>query len=262
MKTQTIIALLTDFGIEDGYVASMKAVIISRVPNCQIIDISHSVEPQNIDQAAYLLWSSFRYFPKNTTFICVVDPGVGTDRKIICLESERYRFLAPDNGVLKYVLGSLKKQKIVSVHNSKYFLSKLSTTFQGRDIFAPVAAHLANGLVIKNLGPSTTPLFHAERFVEVLSIAHEQYQGKIINIDRFGNIVTNYFLSTYPKGKMLLSVGRKTISEFSKTYADGTGKKPFMIIGSSELLEISVRNGNAAKLLNTKLNQKISLKIE
>ncbi|MDI6766688.1 MAG: SAM-dependent chlorinase/fluorinase [Bacteroidota bacterium] len=262
MRTQSLISLLTDFGSMDGYVASMKGVIISRVPNCKIIDISHAVEPQNIDQAAYLLWSSFRYFPKNTIFVCVVDPGVGTSRKIICAEADGYKFLAPDNGLLKFVFGTLKKMKIVSVQNRKYFLPKISNTFNGRDIFAPVAVHLAKGLPIKNLGPTTTPLFHAERFVEILPIAHEQYEGKIIHIDRFGNIVTNYFFSNHPKDRMQLVVGRETINDFSDTYTGKTGRKPFMIRGSSELLEVSVRNGNASKLLNVKLNQKIRLRIE
>jgi len=261
MKTHPVIALLTDFGVEDGYVASMKAVILSNSPNCRIIDVSHSVQPQNIDQAAYLLWSSYKYFPNRTIFVSVVDPGVGTDRKIICVESEGYRFLAPDNGILKFILGSLRKPKIISVNNSNYFLTSVSSTFHGRDVFAPVAAHLANGVPIKEFGPETTPLFHAERFVEVLLLSKEKYQGKVINIDRFGNIVTNFLIKLQPAGKLRLKIGRKAINEVEDNYASAISKKPFMIVGSTKLLEVAVKNGSAYDVLHPKINQEIILNV-
>jgi S-adenosylmethionine hydrolase len=262
MKTNPVIALLTDFGVEDGYVASMKAVILSRAPNCRIIDVSHSVQPQNIDQAAFLLWSSYKYFPTNTIFICVVDPGVGTDRKIICAEGEGYKFLAPDNGILKFILGSIKKMKIYSVNNSKYFLTDVSSTFHGRDIFAPAAAHIINGLELKKLGPQTTPLFHAEHFVEILPIPHERYHGKIINIDRYGNIITNFLFKDKPSGTLHLKVAHKTINEFEDNYAKANSKNPFMIIGSAKLLEVAVKNGSASSILHPNINQEIILDID
>lgn len=262
MKTNPVIALLTDFGVEDGYVASMKAVILSRAPNCRIIDVSHSVQPQNIDQAAFLLWSSYKYFPMNTIFICIVDPGVGTDRKIICAEGESYKFLAPDNGILKFILSSIKKMKIHSVNNSRYFLTDISSTFHGRDVFAPVAAHIVNGLEINKLGPQTTPLFHAEHFVEILPISKERYRGKIINIDRYGNIITNFLLKDKPSSALHLKVAQKTINELEDNYANANSKNPFMIIGSAKLLEVAVKNGSASRILHPNINQEIILDID
>jgi S-adenosylmethionine hydrolase len=262
MKKNPVIALLTDFGVEDGYVASMKAVILSRAPNCRIIDVSHSVQPQNIDQASYLLWSSYKYFPKDTIFVCVVDPGVGTNRKVICVEGDGYKFLSPDNGILKYILGSVKKPIIVSVSNADYFLTYVSSTFHGRDIFAPVAAYLANGLALKYLGPETTPLFHAENFVEILPIPNERYRGKIINIDRFGNIISNFLFKAKPSRKLHLKIGQKTFTELEDNYANAISKKPFIILGSTKLLEVAVKNGSASLILHPMINQEIMLVVD
>lgn len=261
MKKRQVIALLTDFSLDDVYVASMKGVILSLAPDVQIIDITHSAKPRSIDQAAYLLWSCFNYFPQNTIFVCVVDPEVGTSRKIICAESDGYKFLAPDNGILKFVLGSIKKIKSVFVVDQKYFLPKISNTFHGRDIFAPVAAHLANGVPIRILGPKTTPL-HAEYFIEVPTKLEIEVQGKIIHIDHFGNIVTNYLCKNNVPDKLRLRIGKRVIKGVSETYADAKTNKPFIILGSSSLLEVSIKNGNAAKIVGSKINDPIKLIFE
>ncbi len=261
MKNQKVIALLTDFGLNDAYVASMKGVIHSIADGVQVIDITHSIEPQNIDQAAYVLWSTYKYFPEGTIFICVVDPGVGAARKIICAEGNSYVFLAPDNGILKFILGSCKISRIRVVNNQQYFQPEVSPTFHGRDIFSPVAAHITNGIKLDKLGPQTTPLFHAEHFIEVPLKPNEEYVGKIIHVDHFGNIVTNLHIKSKVVNKMNLILGKNAIKEFSKTYSDDKSKKPFLIIGSTGLLEIAIKNNSASKLLKPTLNQSVRLVI-
>src|SRR5436309_2839499 len=131
-----MIALLTDFGTRDGYVAAMKAVIYSICPNAAIVDISHDITPQQIDEAKFVLWTAYRYFPPKTIFVCVVDPGVGTERKIIAVKMKQHIFLFPDNGLLDMVLAECEIKKAVEITNEKYFLKTISRTFNGRDIFS------------------------------------------------------------------------------------------------------------------------------
>jgi len=148
----SILTLLTDFGTEDAYVGMMKGVILSINPQAVIIDITHQIDPQDLIQAAYIIKSSYRYFPEGTVHLLVVDPGVGSDRAIVALEMMGHIFLAPDNGVLTLLMDEGETDSIVSVENTRYFLESVSRTFHGRDIFAPVGAHLCRGLDIKNLG--------------------------------------------------------------------------------------------------------------
>jgi S-adenosylmethionine hydrolase len=261
MKRSSVIALLTDFGTMDAYVASMHGVILSIAQNAKIIDISHSIEPQNIDEAAYILWTSFRYFPKHTTFLCVVDPGVGSNRNIICVETQDYRFIAPDNGLLKYVLDFVHRPKIIAVKNQEYFLPHVSSTFHGRDIFAPIAAHLANGLSPSKLGPRTTPLFHAEQFVEVDTSFNDVYYGSVIHIDYFGNIITNYLVRENKNKILRLSLGKKTIHKKYASYSDAPMRTPFQIVGSSGLLELVVKNGKATNYIKAPIKSRIKLTV-
>jgi S-adenosylmethionine hydrolase len=260
MKKNPIIALLTDFGYVDGYVGSMKAVILKILPHANIIDISHQIPPQNIDAAAYVLWSSYKYFPKGTIFISVVDPGVGTERKILGLKTKNYFFLAPDNGLLKYILSSEQSSTVISVTNKKYFLPQLSSIFHGRDIFAPVAAHLAQGLPFSALGKKTIPATRAEDFVEVRKKG--KYRGKVIHIDRFGNIITNFKQEVRHPAKLTLTIGNKVLKHWYSTYHEAKSNIPFVIKGSSGLLEISIKNGNASSLLMPTQSQSMRLDLE
>jgi S-adenosylmethionine hydrolase len=262
MKRFPVIALLTDFGIGDSYVAAMKAVILSRAPNVSIVDISHDVMPHNIDQAAFMLWSVYKYFPKKTIFVCVVDPGVGSDRNIICLQTNDYFFLAPDNGLLKYIISALKSYKIFSINSSKYSLYNLSSTFHGRDIFAPIATALANKTSPSKLGSKTKLDYEAEEFIEIVPDNCRRLTGKIVHIDHFGNIVTNFLIKKTVPLDMEIQIGHNTIREFSRTYSEAQTSQPFMIVGSSSLLEISVKNGNANKIFKAKINHKINLSIK
>lgn len=260
MKESPIIALLTDFGLGTPYVAAMKGQILSVYPRAIITDISHSVAPFNINEAAYILWSACRNFPKGTIFVVVVDPGVGGSRKILLAESSRYKFIAPDNGVLRFVQNTLPIVRIREVRNRAYFNESVSPTFHGRDIFAPVAAHIAKGLPSGRVGPLIKQPDGGRGSIFRLSSKPGHYQGEIIYIDAFGNIITNALLKKKPPA-LKVKVGKFTIGRYFDTYIKASEAVPFILTGSSQLLEVSVKNGSAAGLLHAKLNQKIMIQV-
>jgi len=240
-----MIALLTDFGTRDGYVAAMKAVIKTICPNTDIIDISHDISPQNIAEAKFVLWTTCRYFPSKTIFVCVVDPGVGTNRKIIAVKTKDQVFIGPDNGVLNMVLTEHEIKRAVEVTNKKYFLQNISNTFHGRDIFSPVAAHLANGKKFSSLGPFIT-LKKPERIFVHIS-GNGEYNGNIIYIDRFGNLVTNF--RTEKIGSAELKIKDIDV-RLKTTYGEVNEGEIVAYPGSSGVIEIAVRNGNAQQMIN------------
>jgi len=260
MKRSPIIALLTDFGLGTPYVAAMKGQILSVYPRAIITDISHSVAPFNINEAAYILWSVCRNFPDGTIFVVVIDPGVGGSRKILLAESSRYKFIAPDNGVLRFVQKTLPLIRVREVNNDVYFNKPVSPTFHGRDIFAPVAAHLAKGLNPGRIGPLVRQPEYGMTSIFRLSAKPGKYQGEIIHIDAFGNVITNALLRKRPPA-MRIKIGKFTIGRYFETYVKAPESVPFMLTGSSQLLEISVKNGSAAGLLRAKLNQKITIQV-
>ncbi len=152
-----VIALLTDFGLADGDVGVMKGVIAGITPDAAIIDITHDVDPQNISSGAWILASAYRYFPKNTVFVCVVDPGVGSPRRAIAVHAGDWFFVGPDNGLFSYILAEQAMQAVVNLSNPAYQLPQVSATFHGRDIFAPAGAYLARGITLFELGPQIDP---------------------------------------------------------------------------------------------------------
>ncbi len=259
MRARPVIALLTDFGLLDQYVAAMKAVIAELSPRTRVIDISHSVSPQNAAQASYLLWSCYTYFPKGTIFVCVVDPGVGTARKILCLEASGYRFLAPDNGTLRLILDEAESAKITTVENRRFFRLPVSRTFHGRDVFAPVAAHLANGVRPSALGRLSAPSGEGEALVRVRAKPRRRYRGKILHIDHFGNLITNFLLMSDLRPPFRLRIGARTLGRIALTYAGAGGKGPFALVGSAGLLEVSVNKRSAARLLRARIGQDLLL---
>ena len=264
----SIITLLTDFGTEDAYVGVMKGVILSINPSALIIDVSHAVDSQDLTQAAYLIKSFYRYFPKGTIHVVVVDPGVGGDRAIVAFELESQVFLAPDNGVLTLLLDEKNIDAIVRVENPHYFLDTISHTFHGRDIFAPVASHLSKGIHINQLGPALNPkdLFRLSISTPHLSQKNELI-GTIISIDRFGNCISNItenrlkeFIRTSPEKTLEIKVGKTVIKSLSKNYAVAAPGDPIAVVGSFGFLEIAVNCGNASRRLNISKNDTITLK--
>jgi S-adenosylmethionine hydrolase len=261
MRSNTI-ALLTDFGTKDGYVGVMKAVMKNINSRVDVIDISHDIAPQNVNEAAFVLWNSYRYFPHDTVFVIVIDPGVGSRRRILCVRTNDYMFLAPDNGVLRYVVGELHIRKVVEVTNTEYFLPQVSTTFHGRDIFAPVAAHVARGLRISLLGKAVSNYGAGESLVKV-DPEGGKFSGKIIHIDRFGNLITNVKMPSrgISRHAPTIKIGKVKIHGLAGSYSEGKEGSPIALIGGSGLLEIAVKNGSAGEQLKLSIGDEVVLSV-
>ncbi|MEW6095616.1 MAG: SAM-dependent chlorinase/fluorinase [bacterium] len=245
-----IITLITDFGIQDNYVGIIKGVIYSINQDVEIIDITHLVNSYDLREANFILKSSFKYFPKGTIHVVVVDPGVGSEREIILMQTKNYYFLAPNNGILDFAFDKLEDIKIVEVTNKKYFLDEISSTFHGRDIFAPVAAYLSLGKQIEEFGhkiskiktlpPEFKPKFDKDKIV-----------GEIIYIDHFGNLITNIVKEefTFEDSQVSIEVAGKQIKGISQTYSQLQPAQLLALWDSSNHLEIAANLANAQQLL-------------
>ncbi|HSB05492.1 MAG TPA: SAM-dependent chlorinase/fluorinase, partial [Thermodesulfobacteriota bacterium] len=256
-----IITLLTDFGTKDHYVASMKGVILGINPRCTLIDISHQVSAQDIREGAYLLASAFASFPKGTIHLSVVDPGVGGPRKPILIVTSNDFFVGPDNGIFTLALLREKVEKVVALTRGKYFLSRVSSTFHGRDVFAPVAAHLSSGVHPEAFGNEigSWESFSISRPEEKT----KELVGEILHIDSFGNLISNIdeetFLSFTRSRAFLIRVGRQTIQGLKQGYWEGKKDEAMALIGSGGFLEISLREGSAWKKLKVKRGDRIKI---
>jgi hypothetical protein len=242
-----LITLLTDFGLEDPYVGIMKGVIQTRLPGALCVDLTHQVPPQNVAVAAYHLESAYRYFPPRTVHCCVVDPGVGSGRSVLAVSFEDFLFLAPDNGVLSRVLSREGARKMVRVENTGFFLKRVSRTFHGRDIFAPVAAALASGVPLEELGPETGNMKRVEP-PRPRKLRGEVIEGEVAARDRFGNLVTNIPGSLLPKDPEI-RIMKRVIPGLSSSYAERGPGELLGVIGSTGYLEISINRGDAAASL-------------
>ena len=247
------ITLLTDFGVEDEYVGIMKGVILSVNPAAVIVDISHHIDPQDVIQAAYTIKYAYKYFSKGSIHIIVVDPGVGSDRAILAVKMMGYVFLAPDNGVLSFVMDEAEVDSIVRIDNTSYFLDPVSRTFHGRDIFAPVGAHISMGVEIKELGAPIDRKELVRLDVQKPRISGEgELVGTIVSIDRFGNLITNIEFESIdkfckPNRELQIIIGKSRITGLSKSYESVNSQSPLAIIGSRGYLEIAVNQGSASR---------------
>ncbi|MEW6034804.1 MAG: SAM-dependent chlorinase/fluorinase [Chloroflexota bacterium] len=275
-----IITLTTDFGLQDAYVASMKGAILTVNSKATIVDISHSIEPQNISQAAFVIAAACPYFPPDTVHVVVVDPGVGSNRQAVVVKTPVAFFVAPDNGVLTYAITRALEDahfvtrgitlddatqievgevvEAVSATNRRFWHQAVSPTFHGRDIFAPVAAHLSLGTPFTEFGDKMkslcifpTPYVH--------SLPDGTLLGTVIHIDRFGNLVTNIRVSELPKGDIAIQAGKHSIAGLSQYYAEGDGL--LATIGSNNYLEVAVRNGSAQAYLNARIGDEVRVKV-
>lgn len=257
-----IITLTTDFGLADPYVAEIKAVILGINPSVKIVDVSHQVEKFNIRMGAYILASAAPYFPKNTIHVAVVDPGVGTKRKPILIETENGFFVGPDNGVLALAAEKHGIRHIYEIANPKYMLPKVSTTFHGRDIFAPAAAHLSKGVPPSEFGPEIRRIVKPQ-FAKIFRKG-SMLVGEIIHVDSFGNIITNITAKELEllgiRERLNIKIGETMWTlKLCKAYAEVEAKKPLAIIGSHDFLEISVNRGSAAEMFKAKAGDKVTL---
>lgn len=255
-----LITLLTDYGLRDIYVGVVRGVILGIAPHAKIVDLSHEVAPQAVAEAAFLLDAAAPYFPWGTIHVCVVDPGVGTERRIICARTARATYLAPDNGLLARVLERDPPAHLVSVENPAYFLPKVSTTFHGRDIFAPVAAHIANGLDPRALGPEVHEL-QPLPMPRPREVAPGVLAGEVIHVDRFGNVVTNVG-EPFARRVQSATLGTTRIDgPVCRAYGDRDEGEPLLIFGSSGFLEVSINGGDAAKSFSVRRGDPITVEL-
>lgn len=249
MKPSGIITLTTDFGLSDPYVAMMKGVILSINPSATLVDVTHQIGTGSVSQAALLVRETFLYFPEGTVHLAVVDPGVGSRRRLIALEAAAHFFVGPDNGLFWPVVRDFEGAKAVHLTESHFFLPSITQTFHGREIFAPVAARLSLGLSLESLGPTVRDLIKLA--IPQPYIEEGVLLGQIIRVDNFGNLITNissreltnFLESSSPR----IETGKLVIRNLSRIYADCEEGEPLALINSSGLMEIAVNLGRASE---------------
>src|SRR5436189_3998121 len=267
MAHRPIVTLTTDFGLNDHFVGTMKGVILKIVPNAEIVDICHSVQAFDILDGALALAPAYSYFPTRTVLLVVIDPGVGSARRPILVSSDKYNFVAPDNGVLSLMYGREERLNVRHITSEHYFLQPLSNTFHGRDIFAPVAAYLAKGVDQEKFGPEITDFvrFNAPR---PKAVDATTLRGIVLKVDRFGNLVTNITpqdapaLLQTPAPGFKIVVGEREVTAFQTNYADGAPNELFAILGSMGYLEIAANRAAAAQLATAGKGTEVSLILE
>jgi S-adenosylmethionine hydrolase len=257
-----IITLTTDFGLKDPYVAEIKAVILNACPAATVVDVSHEIEKFNIRMGAYVLASASPYFPRGTIHVAVVDPGVGTKRKPILIQTKQACFVGPDNGILILAARNKGIEHVYELTNHDLMLPRISDTFHGRDVFAPAAAHLANGTPPADFGPQSGKIVTPD-FTKVTKKKNALI-GEVLYIDSFGNIITNVdhkkLTSIKIHKTVTVKLGKKRLTvKLCRSYAEARAQKPLAIIGSHNFLEIAINQGNASKTLNANVGEKVAL---
>lgn len=258
MPPQAIITLTSDFGLADAYVAAMKGVILSLNPNAVIVDVSHAIRPQRVEQAAFLVEAARPYFPADAIHVAVVDPGVGTERRGLALQTPLGVFVGPDNGVLSPALPEEVRRATgegggrvplpegttgVELTNPRYHRLPVSDTFHGRDVFAPVAAHISLGVALPELGEAVEEAFVLPPF-RALRRPDGSLAGRVVHVDVFGNLITDVRGEDLPPGEITVEVRGRPIKGLRRTYAKGMGL--IALVGSSGYLEVALPGGSAA----------------
>lgn len=258
-----IITLTTDFGLQDHYVSAIKAVIIGIAPDVRLVDVSHTIPPQDIMAGAWVTRNAAFLFPPETVHLVVVDPGVGTDRNPIVLKIGDQYFVGPDNGIFSLLYDEFKFEAY-KLNKPDFWRKERSRTFHGRDIFAPVAAHISNGVPLKELGDPITDLVTYHWAVPLGD--KDGLQGWVIHIDQFGNLITNIseklLEDTAGRRKVKIYVGNTIIDHLVNTFGDVEPGEPVAFIGSSGMLEVAINKGNAAKMLSVDKGAQISLVLQ
>ncbi|MFN2530493.1 MAG: S-adenosyl-l-methionine hydroxide adenosyltransferase family protein [Pyrinomonadaceae bacterium] len=255
-----IITLLTDFGVTDHFVASVKGVILSTNPRSHLVDITHDIPSQDIEAAAFTLLAVYKSFPTGTIHLAVVDPGVGSSRRAIAVRTRDQYFVGPDNGIFSYIYETEPAHTTVHVTNETFFNHPVSTTFHGRDIFGPVAAALSKGVSLDSFGPVVTDEMRLSSF-QPQRRTTGALEGRILHIDRFGNCITNVTREALGNlSRYAVVINETRITSLRAFYSDElVNGKLFAVWGSAGFLEICVRNASAAELLNAKCGQAITI---
>jgi S-adenosyl-L-methionine hydrolase (adenosine-forming) len=253
MATSPLIALLTDFGLEDGYPGIMKGVMLGIAPQAQFVDITHLIPAQDIAAGAWILHTAWRYFAVGTIFLCVVDPGVGTARRPIALRSAGRFFVGPDNGLFGYVLNEGGPISAVALDRPELHLPNPSSTFHGRDLFAPCAAYLATGMSLALLGSPVDLGTLIGNSTPPPTVQGGILYGVVIHCDHFGNVITNFGAdlakAILAAPDSIVTIGGTAIMGRAATYAAGSSETPFLVTDSSGYLAIAIRGASAATRL-------------
>jgi hypothetical protein len=283
MNRSSIISLTTDFGTADGYVGTMKGVMLDITSDTHIVDITHEIAPQDIRETAYVLYTAYRFFPSQTVHLVVVDPGVGSARRPIAVRSSHGTFVGPDNGVFSYIMAQETVEATVELADSRYRLSQVSKTFHGRDIFSPAAAHLAAGVPIAELGPTVTDPITLP--LPCLEIEPRRINGEVLHTDHFGNVITSIGRLLWREDELSLRpafrpqseeqvrlqaddvsilIGRspeeRRIQGLRHTYADVERGEILALVGSEGHVEIAVREGSGAERLGLKPGDPVEMR--
>ncbi len=263
--SRPIVTLTTDFGSNDHLVGAMKGIILKVNPEVQIIDISHKVIPYDILDAALTIGQAYRYFPLKAVHIVVVDPGVGTQRRPLLVSGEQHYFVAPDNGVLSMVYEKEERLTVRHVTAEHYFISPVSNTFHGRDIFAPVAAWLTKNGAAASFGEEVSDFVRFS--LPKPKSANGVVKGVVLKVDNFGNAVTNLAAEDVPQllsanTQFKITAGSKPVTKFAQTYSQGEPGEAFALIGSSGFLEISMNRASAARTLGLQRGAEVTVEIE
>lgn len=246
--------MISDFGASDPYVASMKGVILSKAPGLQIIDVTHQIPPQDVRAAAFYLMAAMPFMPKRTLFMTVVDPTVGTGRGMLWARTKNYQFVAPDNGIISWVEECERLESVRFINNPDLFMPRISSTFYGRDIMAPMAAAIAKGLPENKIGPELEshrkfPFPHPEK-------TGNRVMGRVIAVDHFGNAITN-ISQRHLNARSIFTVSDKIIKGLRLTYASVAEGEPLALIGSFGFLEFAVRNGSFSRDFGVKAGAEV-----
>lgn len=255
-----LISLTTDFGLSDAYAGVMKGVILSINPEAQIVDLTHGILPRQIEQAAFVLHANYPFFPDDTIHVAVVDPGVGTQREALGVRTSKAIFIAPDNGVLKYIFDAHPDAEVYKLNQSGYWLHPASQTFHGRDIFAPVAGHVSRGVALSEMGVRFES-FDRGRVIHP-EIRQDEIIGAILYFDHFGNAVTNLDRSLL-RGVSVraICVNDLKVDGVQHTYADVPPGEPVACIGSAGTLEIGVNQGSARVQCGLQAGNRVAVRV-
>jgi len=267
LRRRPIVTLTTDFGLNDHFVGTIKGVILGIAPEAEIVDICHTVQAFDILDGALALAHSYSYFPSGTVHLVIVDPGVGSTRRPIVASSEEHNFVAPDNGVLSLMYAREERLSVRHITADHYFLQPVSSTFHGRDIFAPVAAYMAKGVHQEKFGDEITDFvrFNAPK---PKAVDAKTLRGVVLRADRFGNLVTNFTPEDVPAlfqsepSAFKIVIGKREISTMRQNYAEGTPGDVFGILGSMGFLEISANRGAAAQLVGAGKGAEVLIVLE
>lgn len=255
------IVLTTDFGLLDEYVGVLKGVILSINPDASLVDLTHEIPPQDIGRAASLISRSHAYFPNGSIHLCIVDPGVGSRRRILVVSACRQLFIGPDNGIFTAILKNEGGATVHELTNRDWFLDEISTTFHGRDIMAPAAARLSLGAPVTEAGPPVPRASWVSLPEAPPIIGQSKIVGEVSSIDRFGNLITNigkeHLDEFHREGGITIRIKSAVVPFHHASYRDLPDQGPAAIVNSSKLLEICIKNGNAAALLGVSTSEKV-----